>query len=197
MINAQKNEINAKEIGYMSYNKLNVFMTTLLLGFSITFAILGDRVKPEVIGIVFGILLASLVAPFVLALIGKFGIANNDIIITRLISLTSMINYTYLKISFGIVTIIILSIFVSPWFWLLLLLLLPLLLPLWRLLMLFLYDNGYKEIFAAFISIISIVGIGHLLLPFVGAIILDIILFFLLGSLAVVYFKIGRINHTG
>ena len=45
MTDTQKNIINAEEIGYMSYNKLNMFMTILLLGFSITFAILGDRVN--------------------------------------------------------------------------------------------------------------------------------------------------------
>lgn len=45
MTDTQKKNINAEEIGYMSYNKLNVFMTILLLGFSITFAILGDRVN--------------------------------------------------------------------------------------------------------------------------------------------------------
>ena len=38
------NNTIAKEIGYMSYNKLNVFMTILLVGFSAVFALLGDRV---------------------------------------------------------------------------------------------------------------------------------------------------------
>jgi hypothetical protein len=45
MTDTPKKKINAEEIGYMSYNKLNLFMTVLLLGFSITFAILGDRVN--------------------------------------------------------------------------------------------------------------------------------------------------------
>ena len=45
MADTQKNIINAEEIGYMSYNKLNIFITILLLGFSITFAVLGDRIK--------------------------------------------------------------------------------------------------------------------------------------------------------
>lgn len=47
MVDTQKNIINAEEIGYMSYNKLNIFITILLLGFSITFAVLGDRVEQD------------------------------------------------------------------------------------------------------------------------------------------------------
>lgn len=37
--------IKAKEIGYMFYNKLNMIIATLLIGFSIVFAIFGDRVN--------------------------------------------------------------------------------------------------------------------------------------------------------
>jgi len=111
MINAQKNEINAKKIGYMSYNKLNVFMTTLLLGFSITFAILGDRVNISNIftsmgvwpwrniGIIFGITLASILVPYAAGIICfKLGlcyelglkIKNNPIIIATIISIISI-----------------------------------------------------------------------------------------------------------
>jgi len=82
MADTQKNIINAEEMGYMSYNKLNVFMTTLLLGFSITFAILGDRVNISnpftsmgdwdwrTIGIVFGTI--GIVFVIILAGISNF-----------------------------------------------------------------------------------------------------------------------------
>jgi len=110
MINAQKYEINAKKIGYMSYNKLNVFMSTLLVGFSITFAILGDRVNISNtftsmgvwpwrnIGIIFGITLASIFGiAFTGRTIFKLGpmfkdkIINNPIIIAAIISIFSVI----------------------------------------------------------------------------------------------------------
>jgi len=99
------NNIIAKEIGYMSYNKLNVFMTILLLGFSITFAILGDRVNISnpftsmgdwnwktigivilfIVGIVVGIVVAG-ISIFKLGL----EIINNPIIIAAIISIISI-----------------------------------------------------------------------------------------------------------
>jgi hypothetical protein len=123
MVDTQGNNINAEEIGYTSYNKLNMFMTTLLVGFSISFAILGDMVNINnpftsmgdwdwnTIGIVFGITVGFFASIF-------FGLGPmlKDIIIKN-------------------------QIFI-----------------------------------AAFISILSIGGIGHLLLPLIGAFILDGIL---------------------
>lgn len=42
-----ESQINTKAIGYMTYNKLNVIMTILLVGFSISFAIVGDNTSFE------------------------------------------------------------------------------------------------------------------------------------------------------
>lgn len=42
-----ENPINTKAIGYMTYNKLNVFMTIVLIGFSISFAIVDDNTSFE------------------------------------------------------------------------------------------------------------------------------------------------------
>ena len=72
MADTQKNIINTEEIGYMSYNKLNVFMTTLLLGFSITFAILGDRIKNGLNGLAgVGIYMAVVVGVVVVVVTAK------------------------------------------------------------------------------------------------------------------------------
>jgi len=184
MLNAQKNEINAKKIGYMSYNKLNVFMSTLLVGFSITFAILGDRVNisgwdGNAIG--WGIFWVVVVA-VVLAVINKFGTVIGDAIINNSTINDAKIYKTIIGISSLVCIIIILAIFVSPWWWFsFCLFLIPVL-----------YHYGYKEnpiILAAIISIISIGGIGHLLFPLIGALILDAILGFIL-------FYIGYKNLT-
>jgi len=121
MTDTQKKNINAEEIGYMSYNKLNVFMTILLLGFSITFAILGDRV--------------NISNPF-----------------------TSMGDWNWKTI--GIVILFIVGIVSAG-------------IPIFKL-GLEIINNPI--IIAAIISIISIGGIGHLLLPEYGAYILDGIL---------------------
>ena len=55
----------------MSYNKLNVFTTVLLLGFSITFAILGDRINTGLnglagVGIYMGVLVLVAIAKSIL-----------------------------------------------------------------------------------------------------------------------------------
>jgi len=201
MINAQKNEINAKKIGYMSYNKLNVFMTTLLLGFSITFAILGDRVNISNIftsmgdwdwsniGIIFVIILFIILVPYAAGIICfKLGlcyelglkIKNNPIIIAAIISIFSILGIGHLLLSFkyalSLDGILLLG------------------LPLYI---------GYKnlteihQILAALISIISIGGIGHLLFPLLGALILDVILVLvlLLGLLYIGYKNLTEIHQ--
>lgn len=70
MADTQKNIINAEEIGYMSYNKLNMFMTILLVGFSVVFATWGDRINNGLNGLAgVGIYMAVVVG--VVVLIGK------------------------------------------------------------------------------------------------------------------------------
>jgi hypothetical protein len=114
MINAQENKINTKEFEYMSYNKLNIFMTILLLGFSISFAVLGYRVKTEAVWWVIFLLCLPL---FTLA---PTSIKNIGAVVVDAV----MNNPNILKISIGIlsfitiVCIFLLAFNVSFWFFL-------------------------------------------------------------------------------
>jgi len=179
MADTQKNIINAEEIGYMSYNKLNIFITILLLGFSITFAVLGDRVEQDAMwwGIILLLLPLLTLAPTSIKNLGAVvvdAVTNNFTIFKNYISNLKTNNDTIFKISIGILSLIttvcifLLAFNVSFWFFLFFV---P---PLYFLLkVVYTYENSIR--FAAIISIISIGGIGHLLFP-LSAVILDVIL---------------------
>lgn len=159
MINAQENKINTKEFEYMSYNKLNIFMTILLLGFSISFAVLGYRVKPEAVW--WGIFLLCLplftLAPTSIKNIGAAvvdAVMNNPYIFKISIGILSFIT---------IVCIFLLAFNVSFWFFLFFV-------PLLYFLLKFVYTSviyliqEHPIIFAVIIGILSIVGMVYLLI---------------------------------
>ena len=63
------NIINAKEIGYMSYNKLNMFMSALLIGFSISFATFGDRINLDETHLVYALIVFALIVFAVIVIV--------------------------------------------------------------------------------------------------------------------------------
>lgn len=140
MDTTQENKINAKEIGYMSYNKLNLFMTALLLGFSISFALLGDRMNLSNIFTSIGDWDWSNIFIIFIAIVGffiVFGLSINYNLGTNIKSNLSDLKNVIIK---------------------------------------------YNMILATIISLVSIAGIGHLLLPVIGAVILDVIVVFLFAA---------------
>lgn len=161
MINAQENKINTKEFEYMSYNKLNIFMTILLLGFSISFAVLGYRVKPEAVW--WGIFLLCLPLFTLAPSIKNIGAAVVDAV---------MNNPNILKISIGIllfitiVCIFLLAFNVSFWFFLFFVPLLYFLLRSVRSVYTYVIYliQEHPIIFAGIIGILSIVGLVYLLI---------------------------------
>jgi len=176
------NNTIAKEIGYMSYNKLNVFMTILLVGFSAVFALLGDRVTKLNIDMswpnestwkrflnniwVCVVNIVLLIVALVL-LVKKY--------VTNAINIALFVFVLALGGGIGG------KLHSQIWF--------LQLIPLLVMTLVFIFRNPI--IIAAIISIISIGGIGHLLLPENGAYILDGIL-----SLFVLYIIYKSLSVT-
>jgi hypothetical protein len=114
---------NAKEIGYMTYNKLNVFMSVLLVSFSISYAALGERtsIAPNefLIGtvVLVAMLFSMLFSMSSLTQINEYILYNIGTKINNIINFI----YTYqqivslLLIAVIIIVIIILATVVSPW----------------------------------------------------------------------------------
>lgn len=154
MPNTQENKINTKEFGYAAYNKLNIFMTILLLCFSISFAILGYRVKPEAMW--WGIFL--LVLPL-------FTLASTSIKNLGAVVVDAVVNnptiFKIIIVILSLITIVLLAFTVSFWFFLFFV-------PLLYFILKFVYTfvihliQEHPTIFALIIGILSIVGMVYL-----------------------------------